>query len=183
MANPHRAVIHREGTHSNVCRTAKSSMAGDKMQGLSASAVVYEIEQVDSDAEMEALLDRLRADRSNAAAVLSELAMNRSVAVRDWVPWAAKRVLGNDAMPILLTLVNDRDPDVADGAVEELLKLDLSEARKLAKTFRKRVRSKYFYQSAAAMWALAAIDDTSAVEVIREVGRKADNAIQRNTAV
>jgi hypothetical protein len=98
------------------------------------------------------------------------------------VPWAARQTLGVEAVPIIKQVVGDRDPDVRDVAVEELLELDIEAARSLAPRLRRKLRSKDFYEPVTATWALGAIRDVTAREAIQEVGDQASNAIRRNTA-
>jgi HEAT repeat protein len=92
--------------------------------------------------EMAALIESLRMDRRQARIVLEDLSDHPSFSVRSWVPRAAKLVLQRDGVPLIKKLVRDRDPDVRDIAIEELLELDPAECRYLAPALRKRLKSR-----------------------------------------
>jgi HEAT repeat protein len=131
---------------------------------------------------MRKLTSELTAHRSQARALFGELARDRDPVVRAWVPWAAGRALGVEAVPIIKQLASDRDIDVRDVAVEELVGLDIEAARSLAPKLGRKLRSKDVYEPATARWALGAVRDVTAREAIQEAGDQATTAIGRNTA-
>jgi hypothetical protein len=149
---------------------------------LTAAAVAADIQR-DDGPEAETLLAAFQASPAEGKRILEELASHRDPVVRAWAPWAARRSLSKpDAVALALRLVRDRDSDVRDVALEELLELDLQAAAKLAPTFRQKLKSKEFYEPITGMWALAAIHDAGAVSEIRAAADHWDNALHKNTA-
>jgi hypothetical protein len=122
---------------------------------------------------IEPLLERLEAEPKTARTVLDELARNRTVEVRAWAVWAAPKVLGSDAVPLLKRLTEDEHPDVRDEALRELVELDPDAARSLIPLLRRKLRSDDIWEPVVAMWALAAVDP-DAGDAIREAGERAD---------
>lgn len=150
---------------------------------LTAGAVAADIQR-DDGPDAEGLIAAFRSSRLEAKRVLNELMAHRDPVVRAWVAWAAGQSLSkDDAVAIALRLSKDKDSDVRDVAIEELLALDLSAAAKLAATFRRKLESKDFYEPITAMWALAAIRDTDSIEAIRERSVRGGSALHRNTAM
>lgn len=146
-------------------------------------ALEREVEALKTGQQMESLLEELTADPAHASRLFEDLLKrNRSFAVRSWVPWAARNTLGPEAVPLLLRLARDRDPDMRDIAIEELLEIDPQAARSLAPALRRKLQSREFFEPITAMWALAEIGDSSAREAILEAAANWDNARHRNTA-
>src|SRR2546423_8877587 len=113
---------------------------------LSASSVAAEIQRSDGP-DAEALLAAFRSSPLEAKRILEQLALHEDPVVRAWAPWAARRSLSKtDAVALALRLIRDRDSDVRDVALEELLELDLSAAATLATTFRRKLTSKEFFE-------------------------------------
>ena len=138
---------------------------------LSAGAVAADIQRRDGP-DADSLIAAFRSSPLDAKRILEQLAMHKDPAVRAWVPWAARRGLSKpDAVAIALRLFRDRDSDVRDVALDELVELDREAASKLAGTLRQRLKSKEFYEPIAAMWALAAIGDKASVDDIRANAR------------
>lgn len=149
---------------------------------LTASDVAADIQREDGP-DAEALIAAFRSSPLEAKGILSDLAVHRDPIVRAWAAWAAARSLPRGkAVAIALQLAKDKDSDVRDVAVEELVDLDHSTAIKLAPALRRKLQSKSFYEPITAMWALAAIGDASAADAILEAGARWDNALHRNTA-
>jgi len=149
---------------------------------LSAGAVAADIQRRDGP-DADSLIAAFRSSPLDAKRILEQLAMHKDPAVRAWVPWAARRGLSKpDAVAIALRLFRDRDSDVRDVALDELVELDREAASKLAGTLRQRLKSKEFYEPIAAMWALAAIGDKASVDDIRANAAHWDNALHKNTA-
>src|SRR2546421_6475401 len=152
------------------------------MAPLTAAAVAADIQR-ENGPDAETLLATFRSSPPEGKRILEELASHRDPVVHAWAPWAARRSLSKpDAVALALRLVRDRDSDVRDVALEELLELDLQAAAKLAPTFRQKLKSKEFYEPITGMWALAVIHDGGAVDEIRASADRWDNAPLNNTA-
>ena len=67
-----------------------------------------------------------QSDRASVAALLAGLIRNPDRDVRGWLPWAAPRFLGAEAVPLLVPLADDRDADVRTEAMDALVELDLA---------------------------------------------------------
>jgi hypothetical protein len=119
--------------------------------------------------ELRSLIDDLRADPERAARLLEELARHRDVDVRLWVPYAAREVLGEAAIPLILRLTRDRDVDVQDVAIEELFQLGPGAARNVVSQLRRKLQSKVIYEPVFAMWKLVELDDRESLPLIRAV--------------
>jgi hypothetical protein len=119
--------------------------------------------------ELRSLIEDLREDKEHASRLLEELARNRDVDVRLWVPIAAREVLGEAAIPLLLRLTRDRDGDVQDVAIEELFQLGPSAARKVVAQLRRKLTSKDIHQPVFAMWKLVELNDRESIPLIRAV--------------
>ncbi len=135
-----------------------------------------------SSEEVLALLSSLRTDPTTARRVLTDLSKDSRAEVRAWVPFAARKVLGQQAVPFLVTLAGDPNPDVSDVALEELRDLDPEAAKKLVKTIRKKLLSSDPKESAFAMWTLAQLGDRDSVDAIRQLGVRAESPFLRKTA-
>jgi hypothetical protein len=144
--------------------------------------IVDAVRGVSNEDRIQTILDVLARHPEEAQSLFGMLARDRDPVIRAWVPWAARRTLGASAVPIVKRLAGDRDSDVRDVAVEELLELDVGAARSLAPRLRQKLRSKEFYEPITAMWALAQLGDIASREAIGEVGSRATNALHRNTA-
>jgi len=152
------------------------------MAPLTAAAVAADIKREEGP-NAEQLLAAFRSSPPEAKRILEELAAHRDPVVRAWATWAARRSLSKaDAVALALRLVRDRDSDVRVVALEELLELDVRAAAKLAPTFRRKLKSKEFYEPISGMWALATIQDKGAVDEIRASAERWDNALHKNTA-
>ena len=99
--------------------------------------------------------------------LLLKLAKSRLVEVRGWVAGNAADVLGSDALPILLLLLDDDDADIRVTAVTAVEGLDPSHIPALARRLRRRLRSSNPYEALATSWTLAKIGDKESVEVLR----------------
>jgi hypothetical protein len=124
--------------------------------------------------EADALLDGLRADRGRAARILDELSRHDSADVRAWVAWAAPQVLGEGGSSVLMGLTRDRDPDVREAAIDELVTLDPDAARRLVPALRRRLRSTEAREPVSAMWTLAELGDRSSLPAIRRLAEAKD---------
>jgi hypothetical protein len=152
------------------------------MAVLTAAAVAADIMR-DEGPDAKQLLAAFRSSPQEGKRILEELTVHRDPVVRAWAPWAASRSLSQgDAVALALRLIGDRDSDVRHVALEELLELDVETAAKLGPTFRRQLKSKEFHEPIAAMWALATIGDTRAVEEIRAAANRWNNALHKNTA-
>ena len=123
----------------------------------------------DGEARLDAETARLRTDRGRAALVLDELSRHPNVDVRLWVPRAAREILDDGAERLLLDMTRDKDPDVRDAAVEELVALGPDSARKIIPDLRRRLHSKDVYEPVFAMWALAELKDRRSLPAIRRI--------------
>lgn len=143
---------------------------GDVSEAARDVARVVEKEDVDAD-EVEAVLDGLRADRGRAARILDELTRHENADVRAWVAWAAPQVLGEGGVYVLMGMTRDRDRDVRDAAIEELVALDPDAARRLVPALRRRLRSREAHEPVSAMWTLAELGDTGSLPAIRRIAQ------------
>ena len=92
-------------------------------------------------------------------------------------------VLGKQAVPLIVEVLRDRDTDVRDIAMEELVELDPQSVRKLVPGLRRKLKSKDRFEPVTAMWTLAAIRDFSSLDAIRERAAAGDAGPRlRNTA-
>lgn len=137
---------------------------------LTAEQVASVITDEDSGApEISNIIARLRTDLEEAAILLEDLSRHQDADVRFWVAWAARNVLGTSGVPIILRLAQDRDPDVRDGAVQELVELDPEAARSLFPALRRQLASTDIYEPVFAMWTLAELNDRESLPLIRAV--------------
>ncbi len=152
------------------------------MDRISSRTVAAAVE-AGSDADLDVVLARLRSDRAAAARVLTELATHRSPEVRSWVPWAARRVMGTEAVQLISKIASeDRRADVRHAATVELLELDQAAAQTLAPVLRRRLQSKNPFEALGAMWALARIGDKQSVGAVRELVTDSDRQLLRRSA-
>jgi hypothetical protein len=119
--------------------------------------------------EINSLIDDLRKDQEHASRLLEKLSSNEDVDVRLWVSKAAREVLGEAAIPLILRLTRDRDVDVQDVAIEELFQLGPLAARKVVALLRRKLKSKDIYQPVFAMWKLVELNDRESLPLIRAV--------------
>ena len=125
-----------------------------------------------NDAAMEFHMAWLRSEPVEVAApILVELAHHRDPQVRGWASWGAASVLGRDAVPLLLALARDRDADVRDIAVTDLLDVDPTALEILVPSLRKQLRSKDYYAPISAAWTLARLGDSGSADAIEELSR------------
>jgi hypothetical protein len=141
---------------------------GDVSQAADEVAAVVSREDVGA-AEVDAVLDELRANRGRAARILDELSRHKNVDVRSWVGWATPQVLGDGGVYVLMGLTRDRDPAVRDAAIDELVELDPDAARRLLPGLRRRLRSRDAHEPVAAMWTLAELGDRGSLPAIRRI--------------
>ena len=124
--------------------------------------------------DVAAIVEDLRAERGRAARILDELSRHRDPDVRGWVAWATPEVLGDGGVYVLVGLTRDRDPEVRDAAIEELVALDAQAAHKLIPSLRRRLRSRDAHESIAAMWTLAQLQDRESLPQIRRIAEADD---------
>lgn len=149
---------------------------------LTTAQVAADVQREDGP-DAEGLIAAFRASPAVGKRILGELASHRDAVVRAWVAWAARRSLAkDDAVALTMRLAKDRDSDVRDVAVDELVELDRHAAAELAGALRRKLESKKFYEPITAMWALAAIRDRDSVPAIRTAASRWDNALHRSTA-
>jgi hypothetical protein len=150
---------------------------------LTPQAVAFTLERAGHDAsQLEELLRSLKSQPAVAIATLSELSDHPSFEVRSWVPRAARLALGQEGLTIIKRATHDRDPDIRDAAIEELVALDPREADFLVPELRRRLRSGDTYEPVAAMWTLAQIGAKDALGDVEEVARSADRPWHRKAA-
>jgi hypothetical protein len=128
----------------------------------------------DGEAALAREMERLRRQPGKAALVLDELSRHPDIAVRDWVPRAARELLGPGAQRLLLGMTRDKDPDVRDGAVEELLALGPDAAGKVIPQLRRQLRSRDIHEPVFAMWALAELKDRRSLPAIKRIAEADD---------
>jgi hypothetical protein len=119
--------------------------------------------------DVAAIVEDLRAERGRAARILDELSRHRDPDVRGWVVWATPEVLGDGGVYVLVGLTRDRDAEVRDAAIEELVALDADAARKLIPSLRRRLRSRDADEPVTAMWTLAQLHDRESLPQVRRI--------------
>jgi hypothetical protein len=143
------------------------------------------VERGDPD-ELAAVVDELRADRGRAVRVLDQLSRHAAPTVRRWVSATARDVLGDGGVYVVMGLTRDRDRGVREGAVADLVALDLDAARRLVPSLRRRLRSRDAGEVVAAMWTLAELQDEGALPRVRrlaESGGPGDEPVGRAAEV
>jgi HEAT repeat protein len=148
------------------------------MKSKDAASVVVE----GSSEEVAMLLSTLRADPSGARRVLAHLSNDSRAEVRGWVPFAARTLLGREAVPYLVKLAQDRDPDVSNVALQDLLDVEPEAARTLIKAIRKKLLSNDPQESIFAMWTLVQLGDRDSIDTIRHLSDRSEFPFQRRTA-
>ena len=140
-------------------------------------------EAITGDVPTAELVHRIRGSPQQSKRLLEELARHRDPVVRAWVLGVARTVLGKDGVPLMLRLARkDRDTDVRDVAIEELLELDRDAAQSLIPLFRERLGSSDPFESLTAMWALGAIGDQASIDLIRaKISGRQPDALDRIT--
>jgi hypothetical protein len=118
-----------------------------------------------SQTDDDAILEKLRAD-PQAAVILEQLSRDRDLEIRGWVPEAARRILGTDALPLLLRLFRDRDPDIRGLALAAIEALDPALVESLLVELRRRLSSKDRDEVIAIAWRLAARSDQASIPLI-----------------
>src|SRR5216683_8199292 len=136
---------------------------------------------IKGDAPNDELVRLIRDSPEQSHGLLEQLSRDRDPVVRAWVPPVARTVLRKDAVPLIIRMAReDRDVDVRDVAIEELLELDRDAARSMVPLFRKKLRSSDPFEPLTAMWALAAVGDEGAVDLIRaKIAGRQPNALDR----
>ena len=132
--------------------------------------------------ELDRLVQELRSDPERAQRVFGELSDHPSFDVRAWIPRSARLALGSDGLPIIKKMVKDGDADVRDIAIEELVALDPTEARSLIPSLRRRLKSSDSYAPVAAMWMLARLGATNALDDLDQLARGADQPWHQKSA-
>jgi hypothetical protein len=149
------------------------------------AAIARAVADRDADAgDVQTMVEDLRADRGRAVRILDELTRHRSPDVRGWVAWATPQVLGEGGVHVLVGLTRDRDAEVRDAAIEELVALDPGAARKLVPSLRRRLRSREPHEPVTAMWTLAELHDRESLPQVRRIAEaeNLDHPWQRLTA-
>jgi HEAT repeat protein len=148
------------------------------MKSKDAASVVVE----GSSEEVATLLSTLRADPSRARRVLADLSNDSRAEVRGWVPFAARKLLGREAVSYLVKLAQDRDPDVSNVALQDLLDVEPEAAKTLIKAIRKRLLANDPHESIFAMWTLVQLGDRDSIDAIRHLSERSEFPFQRRTA-
>ncbi|HEX2045769.1 MAG TPA: hypothetical protein VHF23_09095 [Gaiellaceae bacterium] len=134
--------------------------------------------------ELAAVVAELRADRGRAVRVLDELSRHADPGIRRWVSAAARDVLEDGGVYVVMGLTRDRDRRVRESAVADLVVLDPDAARRLVPSLRRRLRSRDPAEAATAMWTLAELRDEGALPRVRRLaeGRRPGDEPVRRTA-
>jgi HEAT repeat protein len=136
-----------------------------------------------SDRDVAGLLGVVRETNEDPKQLLRQLASHGDPTVRGWALSAIGETIGTSGMDIVRAHAkSDRDSDVRDIAIQALLVLDIDAARSLIPVYRRRLRSSDRYEPVTAMWALAAIGDTSCLDEIRALGEAATRGLHKHTA-
>lgn len=135
-----------------------------------ADAWAHRILAYESAPEYRQLLDELAASPTKAQELLAGLAQFRDPVVRAWAGSAAKEVFGREAVPLLTRLLKDRDPDVRDGARQDLVELDPGFESTFFPDYRRALRGRKdpWGEDRSAMFHLARARDPEAVALLRD---------------
>jgi hypothetical protein len=117
------------------------------------------------DEDVEALTRDI-AGRPDPAMTLERLARSSEPAVRSWIPELAAAVMGQDAMPLLMRLFTDDDPDVRGLAFDEIERLDPTAPERLLPQLRLHLRSLDDAEVVRAGWVMVRLRDTTAIPAI-----------------
>lgn len=124
------------------------------------------IAAMDKDASAESISSMLGA--SEAEKAIARLALSPTARERGYVPLAARLVLGEGALPLLLKLLDDSDADVRGEALDQLELLDPSIVQRLAPRLRERLARSNNYEALSIAWRLAVLKDEAAVALIED---------------
>jgi hypothetical protein len=135
-----------------------------------AEAWARRVRSYDGHAEYEEMILALKADPPNASRLLDRLAELPDPVVRAWAGTAAVQVLGREAIPLLMKLQRDRDPDVRDVARQDLVAIDPAFERSFFPAYRKALtrRTDPWGEDRVAMLTLAKARDPEAVPLLRD---------------
>jgi len=106
---------------------------------------------------------------TEAAAVLRGLARHDDPVIRAWSASAAARAIPERAGDVIEPLLDDRDPDVRDVALEELRRVEPSRLEQELPRLLKKLRSRDVFEPVAALWALAELRAPQARDAIERV--------------
>lgn len=137
--------------------------------GLDPAVIASQIRNIRTHAEGERLVRLLRDEREHGASILEALAANTSKSVRFWAAAAAPSILDAASAPLLVQLARDRDRDVSDTAVDELLRIDPEAARVVLPRLRRDLKSNDFQWPVFAMLRLAVLRDIDSLPAINEI--------------
>jgi hypothetical protein len=117
----------------------------------------------------QALLSELRADGPFAFALLDRLADHKDPVVRMWAGDAAKEIFGRDAVPLLMRMSKERNPDVRDSARQDLIEVDPQFLHAMLPSLRKvlKKRKDLWGEDRAAMVRVAKVRDQESVPLLR----------------
>jgi hypothetical protein len=119
-----------------------------------------------SDEDDEAVLAELRS-RPDAESILQELSRSSDLEVRGWVPGAAREVLGERSVPLVMRMTNDRDADIRDLALQALEAIDPELLDPLIKRLRRNLASKDDNRVFSTAWRLAERGDLASIGPIQ----------------
>src|SRR5258708_3338908 len=128
-------------------------------------------------------LKELARDNASAPLLLAQLAAYPDVDVRAWVSGTVRSMLpAAEAVPILLRLIRDRDADVRDTAISDLIAVDrTAAAAALVPMLRSRLRTDHEYPLFAAFH-LADLRDHESLPAIRALADTAARPYVRRYA-
>jgi HEAT repeat protein len=121
------------------------------------------------DRDIENIVGDLARGGESARVVVRQLALHEDPAVRAFAGSVAKELYGNDAVDLLRQLVMDRDPDVSDTALQDLLDLSPGAAAPLLPRIRARARAGQLFERIFAIWTLAHMRDAEALPMLRAI--------------
>lgn len=136
----------------------------------------------DGETALERELELLREDSGRAAVVLDALSRHADSRVRAWVPAGAAEILGEGGTRLILSLTRDRVAEVRDAAVSALVSLGPEASRLALPGLKRRLHSSSVAERIAAMKALAAAGDATALTLIDERAVAAEVPEERQAA-
>lgn len=135
-----------------------------------------------SQTEIDGVMTEMRGDPDAALRLLTELTHDADWHVRDWVTWAAPRVLGTRAIDVLLPLVEDANVDVRIEAMHAMVELDRSWVPRLIPRYLSMLNADDPADAIIAIWTLVRLREPSTLATLRGLAKTGRTMAIRNNA-
>ena len=120
--------------------------------------------------------------RPDAEEILEELSRSSDLEVRGWVPGAAREVLGDRSVPLVMRMTNDRDADIRDLAIQSLEAIDPKLLDALTEHLRRRLASTDDDEVLSTAWRLAQRGDLASIAPIEVWGDRYESWMWQHKA-